>query len=234
MTKLASLSALLVVLLAASAALAATDIGRPTSFQAGFTSTHRGALTGLDIVVTGAPPPAGTQEAPAVRQTVLFPRGTRFDTRAARRCTATDAELAAQGAEAVCPPASRVGTGIAEGVLNGAPVHFDLVAYNFARRIFFAGERNGQPLKQGFDGRISGRRLTLVVGTAGGAIAPTRFEAHIPARHRGARRYLRTPRTCPGTGRWRIVSTFTGLTAPAGGTPTGSVYTLRDTARCRG
>lgn len=233
MIKLASLAALSLVLIAAAVAVAATDIGRPTSFQGGFTAARPGASSGFDIVVTGAPPPAGTQEPPAVRQVVLFPRGTRFDTRAAPACRATAAELQAQGAEAVCPAASRIGTGVAEGVLNGQPVHFDLVAFNFPGRIDFAAESNGMPLKQGFFGRILSRRLILDVPTSNGAIAPTRFEAHIGARKRAGRRYVRTPRTCPRGGRWRFVTTFTGLTAPAGGTPTGSTHTLRDTSRCR-
>jgi hypothetical protein len=233
MIKLASLAALFVALMATAVAVAATDIGRPSSFQGGFTATRPGASSGFDIVVTGAPPPAGTQEPAAVRQVVLFPRGTRFDTGAVPACHATVADLQAQGAEAVCPASSRIGTGVAEGVLNGQPVHFDLVAFNFPRRIDFAAESNGMPLKQGFFGRISGRRLVLDVPTNNGAIAPTRFEAHISAHQRAGHRYVRTPRTCPRGRRWRFVTTFTGLTPPAGGALIGSTHTLGDTARCR-
>src|SRR3712207_7010326 len=48
--------------------------------------------------------------------------------------------------------------------------------------LFRSGERGGVPLKQGFFGVPSGRKLLLTVPTMNGAIAPTLFEAHIGAR----------------------------------------------------
>jgi hypothetical protein len=119
----------LVIGIVTAAVAAAAAIGSPTSFDATFTSSRPGASAGFELSITGAPPAAGTQQTPVVRELVVFPRGTRFDTRAAARCRATPEQLRDQGARPVCPAGSRIGTGVAEGVLGGQTVHFDLVAY---------------------------------------------------------------------------------------------------------
>ena len=181
----------------------------------------------------GRPPEAPTTLAPAIRQTVTLPRGTTLRLGALPQCAADDATLAAQGAQGACPPATRVGSGRADGVLDGAPAGFELAVYAIRGQLFFAGERDGVPLKQGFWGTASGRRLTLVVSTFGGRIAPTHFEARLDRRPGGAT-WLRTPRTCPAAGRWRFDGRFTGLTAVAGGIPVGGEQRLRATSACRG
>ena len=49
---------------------------------------------------------------PAVRRVVtVLPRGARYDTSVPGACTATDAELIAQGG-AACPPESAIGGGV--------------------------------------------------------------------------------------------------------------------------
>jgi hypothetical protein len=87
------------------------------------------------------------------------------------------------------------------------------------------------PLKTGFSGVARGRRLALTVPTGGGAIAPTLFEAQLPAVGKGAG-WLRTPPTCPRGGHWIAKGTFQGLTAVAG-TPVGESRTLIGEQRCR-
>jgi hypothetical protein len=222
------------VLLAASlpaAASADTGLGPATGFEARFTTAAPGAATGLALRVTGRPPAAGTTQAPAVRQVVALPAGTRLRLGALPQCDASDEQLAALGAQAACPASSRVGTGRAEGLLRGAPVMFDLGVYAVRGRLLFAAERDGVGLRQAFAATARGRRLTFVVPTAGGAISPTLFRTRIVPSGDGAG-WLRTPRRCPGSHHWRFTATFTGLTAPEGGTPVGAVQRLRDRQRC--
>lgn len=219
--------------LALAGPAAAQAPGSVTSFEAGFTTARPDTSSGYTLRVTAMPPASGAVLPPFLRQTVRFPAGTRFDTRGGRRCTAPDTEVAERGARLVCPAASRIGTGTAEGILAGQPVRFDLVAYNFPGRVHFAAERDGQPLGQGFFGAYAGRTLTLEVPTAGGAIAPTLFEAEIGASERGSRRYLTTPRRCPAARRWRVVSTFVGLSALPGGTAVGTAQRATAAVPCR-
>src|SRR5919204_6289675 len=116
------------VLTAAVPAIASADVGLgpATSFKAAFTTHHAGRVSGLSLRTTGQPPAPPTTEALAARQTVTLPRGTRLRLRALPQCQASDAMLAAVGAAAACPAKTHVGSGRAEGVLNGAPVAFDL------------------------------------------------------------------------------------------------------------
>ena len=208
--------------LAAVPAAASADVGLgpATSFKAAFTTHHAGRASGLVLRTTGKPPAPGTTEPAAVRQTVTFPAGTKLRLRALPQCRASDAELAAQGAAAVCPMRTRVGSGRAEGVLGGKPVGFDLAAYAVRGRLFFAAG------KQGFWGVGHGRRLALTTPTLNGMIAPTLFRARID------RALLRTPRTCRG-GDWRFGATFQGLTA-IDGTPVGAAQHLAYRQACGG
>ena len=138
-----------------------------------------GKPSGLTLRTAGALPVAPTTVAPAVRQTVKLPRGTRLDLAALHQCEAGRGMLAELGAEAACPPDTRVGSGRAEGIANGARVGFDLSVYAIDGRLFFAGSRDGVSLKTGFYGEAKGRRLVLTVPTNGGAVAPTLFEAEL-------------------------------------------------------
>jgi hypothetical protein len=221
-------------LLAASlpaAAAADTGLGPATGFEARFSTAAAGAATGLSLRVSGSPPAAGITQAPAVRQVVTLPAGTRLRLGALPQCAASDDQIAALGAQAACPAGSRVGTGRAEGLLRGAPVVFDLGVYAVRGRLLFAAERDGVGLRQAFAATARGRRLTFVVPTAGGAISPTLFRARITARADAAG-WLRTPRRCPRGGDWRFAATFTGLTAPEGGVQVGAMQRLRARQRC--
>jgi hypothetical protein len=205
--------------------------GRATSFVATFTTKRPAASAGVVFRTTGKPPAPPTTVPPVVRQKIAFPAGTILRPGVLPQCSATDEVLGAQGAQAVCPAASRVGSGRAEGVVNGATVTFDLAVYAVRGRLFFAGERDGVSLEQGFYGVASGRRLKLTVPTATGAVAPTLFEARIAPARSGAA-WLRTPKRCPASRPWVATATFRGLTA-ADGTPVGSAQTLATTSSCR-
>jgi hypothetical protein len=194
------------------AAVAATGLGRATKLRARFSTERTASATGLVLSTTGRPPPAGTTEAPAVRQTVDLPAGTRLRLAALPQCRASDALIAAEGAEVACPARSRVGSGGADGVLNSAPVHFDIGIYAVRGRLVFAAEQGGKPLKQSFLGVARGASLVLTVPTLGGRIAPTGFHARISARP-GGRAWLRTPAQCPRSGHWIAVGHFQGVSS---------------------
>ncbi len=213
----------------AAAAHADPGAGPATGFSAGFSTLRPGAASALTLNTSGRAPVAPVTLAAAIRQTVTLPKGTALRLGALPQCAAGDAELAAQGAQVACPPSTRVGAGRADGVLDGAPAGFELAVYAIRGQLFFAGERGGVPLKQGFWGTASGRRLTLVVSTFGGRIAPTHFEARLERGPAGAD-WLRTPRACPAARRWRFGGAFTGLTAVAGGTPVGAEQRRRATS----
>jgi hypothetical protein len=178
------------------------------------------------------PPRAEVSEAPAIRELITLAPGTRIDTRGAVLCHASVAQLSASGAEAVCPAASRVGEGKAAGVVSGATVRYDLGVYAFPGKLSFAGERNGVPLRQGFFGVISGRRITLDTPTANGAIEPRLFAATIAAHTRSGHPLIETPKHCPADGTWTISSTFQALSAVSGGHTVGPRDTVTAHSPC--
>lgn len=204
-------------LLGSTAAVAAGfSIGRAMSFRARFTTVHTARSSGLVLRTAGAPPAAGSNEAPAVRQTVILPVGSVLRLGRLPQCHATDAQIRVHAAERACPARTRVGSGGADGVLAGAKVHFDIGIYAVRAHLVFAAERAGQPLGQSFNAFASHRSLILTVPTLGGQIAPTGFNARIGARHA----WLLTPASCPSSGHWTIIGRFQGVgaatsTAPA-------------------
>jgi hypothetical protein len=226
--------AVLAALTVAGAAAAATiGLGRPTSFTASFSTRHAGSASGLVLHTTGKPPAAGITVPPAVRQTVVFPAGTHIRLAALPQCRASDAAIAAQGAEGACPASSRVGTGGADGILNGKPTHFDIGIYAVRGELVFAAEQNGKPLKQAFHGIAHGARLELTVPTLNGMIAPTGFRARIPAGH-GPTPWLRTPASCPTSAHWTITGHFQGFSAAAPPShPVTAAQTLTEKLPCR-
>jgi hypothetical protein len=110
-----------------------------------------------------------------------------------------------------------VGTGGADGILHAKPVHFGIGIYAVRGHLLFAAEQNGKPLKQAFLGVARGARLELTVPTLNGTIAPTGFQARIPAGH-GPTPWLQTPARCPQGSHWTVTGHFQGLssaTAPS-------------------
>jgi hypothetical protein len=223
---------LLLVAGAAGVAAAATGTGKVTAYKARFSTKHTSTASGLHLLTKGKPPPAGTKIPPAIRQTAVLAAGTRIDLSALPQCDASDDQIDAQGAEGACPSSSRVGSGSADGLLNGQPVHFDIGIYAVRGHLVFAAERGGMPLKQSFKGFASGTRtLKLTVPTLNGSIAPTRFEANIPA-HPGGAAWLVTPPKCPKSRHWSSRGIFQGRSAAEGGKPVGKAHVRADEQRC--
>jgi hypothetical protein len=112
------------LLVAASAAWPALAAAAPVSgphetVDSQFTTTQPGAPAGFHY--TGRYHAAGDPKAdpPYMRKMVSYsPPGMRFDTSVPDRCTASDLQLALQGA-AACPPLSRLGGGTADGRFMG-------------------------------------------------------------------------------------------------------------------
>ena len=229
----ASMLALVLVAVVAPSALAAVGLGRVTTLRARFGTQRTASPTGLFLRTTGQRPDAGTTEAPAVRQALTLPLGTRLRLKNLPQCGASRALIASEGAEGACPVRTRVGSGGADGVLNGARVHFDIGIYAVRGRLVFAAEQGGMPLKQSFDGVARGTRLVLTVPTLGGQIAPTGFDASIPAQPgRGA--WLLTPARCPQSGHWTVVGRFQGVSsADATALPVTQAQTRVDRMPCR-
>lgn len=228
-----SMLSLVVVAVVAPAALAAVGLGRVSTLRARFGTQRAASPTGLFLRTTGQRPDADITEAPAVRQTLTLPPGTRLRLKNLPQCRASQALIKSEGAEGACPVRSRVGSGGADGVLNGTRVHFDIGIYAVRGRLVFAAERGGTPLKQSFDGVARGTRLVLTVPTLGGQIAPTRFDARIPAQP-GRAAWLLTPARCPQSGHWTVVGRFQGVSsADVGARPVTQAQTLVDRMPCR-
>jgi hypothetical protein len=104
--------------------------------------------------------------------------------------------------------------------------------YAFPGKLSFAAEQHGVPLRQGFFGMISGRRITLNTPTANGTIKPTLFTATIAAHRRSGHTLIETPMRCPANRKWTISSTFQALTASTGGHPVGPRQTVITHSRC--
>jgi hypothetical protein len=228
----ALVAALVVAAVVAPAAVAAVGLGRVTTFRARFSTQRASSPSGLFLRSTGQPPDPGTTEAPAVQQTLTLPPGTRLRLKNLPQCNASQTLIASEGAEGACSARTRVGSGGADGVLNGAPVHFDIGIYAVRGGLVFAAERDGKPLKQSFDGVARGTRLVLTVPTLGGQIAPTGFDARIPSQD-GRAAWLLTPADCPQSGHWTVFGRFQGVSsADAGAPPVTQAQTLMDHIPC--
>jgi hypothetical protein len=207
-------------------ASASTGLGKATSFTARFTTAKPATPSGLVLKTTGAVPAAGVTLPAAVQQTVTLPAGTKLRLGKLPQCKASDGDIAAKGAEGACPRSSRVGSGGADGVLDGSATHFDVGIYAVRGHLVFAAEQNGMPLKQSFNGVARRGRLVLTVPTLGGRIAPTEFDAKIASRDG----WLVTPKRC---GHWVSRGRFQGVSGVGGG-PVTPAQTLTDRLTCRG
>jgi hypothetical protein len=181
--------------------------------------------SGIDSFATWSDPgePAGKPKE-IERIKVVFHPGTRLDTSALPRCTASNAVVQRLGL-AACPRSTRLGTVNAKGVISTGAVFEPLATLFNGRREIIVVVMLGDRLLTNFRDDVRRRSITINAKIPGG-IALTSFRPHIP-RHfgkRGKRRraYMRTPPTCPPSGFWTTAVTFTyrdgstqQLTAPS-------------------
>jgi hypothetical protein len=182
-----------------------------------YLSPHPAASSGQDLLVKWRQPAALTH----IR--LQFPRGTRFDTSALARCTASDQEVVAQGA-AACPPATVLGTGGTDATAGpGASFSTHVTLFNAAGQIIVLVELNGTPVTE-FRDEVR-RDAILVNPVLPAGVSLTQLGLTI-GRHRSGRHvYMTNPPTCPHSGRWTTVATFTYADAPG--------QTAKATTPCR-
>lgn len=174
-----------------------------------FTSDTAGTRSGFVWQVEQRPVASDAQPPPVRRARLRFPAGTRFDTSAVRRCTATDAELQESGTKA-CPDGSRLGGGTGT-VYLGSPDHLraDVDVYNAAgSAVLLLSTQDGDVLRV-LRGEIRGSlidaTLPRVALPGGKEAALTSLTVRLRPAGTRARPWLRTPKRCPAGRVWRFV-----------------------------
>jgi hypothetical protein len=174
---------------------------------------------------------------PAVRRVVtVLPRRAHYDPSVPASCTASDAELMAEGA-AACPAKSAIGGGVVT-VDTGVPgpgriVTADVEFFNNATdpdgEFIFLNTIRGSDARTVIRANVRKRRrlitnAPMLPGTPpdGGAIDTV--DVKIARMHTAAGNYITTPRRCPARGFWRTRARFTYADH--------SSQTVRDRTRC--
>jgi hypothetical protein len=145
-----------------------------------------------------------------------MPVGARFDTGAVPRCTASDAQIVAEGASA-CEPASKVGTGVVL-IDSGLPepdriLTEDFTVFNGNGDVIAMSQDRKNGARVVLHAKVSERAIDLDVpplpGTPpdGGANRQEHFDYTAATGPGGA--FLTTPPTCPADGAWVLTATWT-------------------------
>jgi hypothetical protein len=181
------------------------------TFQMTYTAKAPRSSSGLHTLVTWADPGEQFGKPKAVKNfRFMFHSGTRFDTRALRRCRASDAAVLRRGLRA-CPRATKLGSGSTEAIAGaGIPVQTVVTLFNARRQIIVLVQVAGRTLTE-FRDEVKGRTLVVNAAIPAG-IALTKLDITIPAhaRRHGKRRrsYMKTPPSCPAAGSWTTEATF--------------------------
>jgi hypothetical protein len=183
-----------------------------------FTTRTPGAATGRTFSVDffNAQDP-NAKPAPLAHARYEMPPGSRFNTGALPRCTATDAQLMAQGASA-CEDGSRIGIGTVL-IDSGFPepnrtLTEDFTVFNAKDSVIALSQDRANGARVVLRGQVSERAIDLDVpplpGTPpeGGANRSERFTYAAATGPGGA--FLTTPPDCPADGAWvlRTIWTF--------------------------
>jgi hypothetical protein len=150
---------------------------------------------------------------PAVQYVHLqLPAGARFDWRAVPLCTASDAELMAQGAS-VCPAASKVGTEVYsfDTGVDGPDrlVTSDIAFLNNKNELIILTQERQSGTRVVVRGKLGAETLDFELpplpGTPPEGGADKREDSNFPVSP-----WLTTPPTCPASGKWtfRVDYTF--------------------------
>jgi len=147
---------------------------------------------------------------------VLLPEGARFNTNAVRQCTATDAQVTAQGA-AACEEGSRIGQGVIV-VDTGFPepermLTSDFTLFNARDALILMAEERKNGARVVVRGVIRERTFDLDVPPLPGAPPDGGSNRHEvitvnPSTGPGGS-FLTTPPDCPADGAWVLSTTWT-------------------------
>jgi hypothetical protein len=214
-------TALLAATVSAAGTAGAGSDSRQTA-KLEFTQEHPGKSSGVTLRINYVNPDDPEGKPPAVSQVVSkLAKGAEFDTAAPEQCTASDAELMAQGEDA-CPDGSRVGGGVIT-IDTGFPepnrfIVADTSFFNNAGELIFLSqdrETGGRVVSRSV---VQERRIISEVpplpGTPpdGGAIDRVHVDLdRVTSRRDGeSRRYITTPESCPELQeRWINMARFT-------------------------
>ena len=234
--RFASAFAGLAALLLAATALAAGDTDRQTSSYT-LSEKRPNAGTSEHFVFDYQNPDDPEAKPPAVRRVVtILPRGARYDTSAPEQCTASDAELTAQGG-AACPAGSAIGGGVIT-VDTGAAgdaryVTADVEFFNNTDEFIFVNTIRGSGARTIIRTAVErDRTITnadMLPGTPpdGGAIDTV--DIHVDNVASGGRNYITNPPVCRGRKGDRHWTTRVAFTYADGVTQTVPTHTP-----CRG
>ena len=215
----AAVTALLVGLVVQPSASAGSDSRQAAALL--LTSSVPASSSGWRFEVDYVNPLDPEGKPPAVRRVVtqLAP-GASFDTSVPGRCTASDAELMAQGA-AACPADSRVGEGYIR-IDTGLPepgrfIEADVMFFNTATEVIFLSTERESGSRVVTRSTVEGGRTIsmapLLPGAPpdGAAIDIARVELLPVSREVDGelRSYVSTPPGCPASGAWPNSIEFT-------------------------
>jgi hypothetical protein len=161
------------------------------------------------------------------RVLLRFPAGTRIDTDAAPQCEGTLQEIEARGGPtAGCPANTRAGTGTARAFLGDTNTTIPLRVWNRDGAfliLFVLNQQTGEGLFA--DHRVTGRTIDIGLDEARRLNArPTQFTLTFTRKGSAREPFIRTPRSCPRSGRQRAeIVTISGSAR----------RTLRANVRCR-
>ena len=234
--KLHGLAAATVIAILGAIGAANATTGRRADFDLRFPTASPAAQAALVLhVVYKAADDPNAKPSPIRKVVVAAAPGTRFDTGAVAKCTATDDELMAEGRGA-CPPDSRIGAGkLTADTGFGPPVDpvaGDLTLFNSGTAIIEVVTAPGTDRAVGIDRlRIDGSTLTGAPPTTpGGPPDGETAVRQIDFTIERATGFVTTPPSCPHSGEWITRGTF-GFADGAEGTVTSASACHRVTAR---
>ena len=205
-----------------SGAGSAAAAGQRQSGVNTFTTNKPGVATGARFHVNFMNPENPAQKPHTLNRIVVrYPAGTTYDFGAVPQCHATDAQLQVQGA-AACPAASKVGAGVAvsdTGSTGPFPPRYTestISQFNGDHELIGVGENKDIPaIKTVTRTKFSGTKASTNFPTFPGLPPPDQYtplkslNVDFGKRVVNGRATIRTPRTCPVAGYWRIVTDFT-------------------------
>jgi hypothetical protein len=153
--------------------------------------------------------------------TVNLPNGTKFDKSTVPACQATDQEIANDpgGANKLCPANTKLGDVTADVIIvPPTPIHLAGPMFNRpGNKVIVELLNNGAPAYD-IDGTIKGRSMDFPLPNAEQlGTKPTKITVSIPKHGTARKPFMRTPPTCPKSGKWKgsVFNQYGGAAASA-------------------